>query len=107
MLDSQELLCDPRQTTPLIQVEALDAARQPIAGVEVVVIWDSGENHFYTGVKPEVSPGYADFDMTPEVTYTLRLAEGGQPVSGLTPTECETTSGDRYWGSWSLIFIQP
>jgi len=107
VLDQQELVCDPRQTIPLIQVETFDAANQPVAGVEVVVNWEGGENHFYTGVKSEVSPGYADFDMTPGVTYTLRLAEGGQPITGLTPTECETAGGDRYWGSWSLAFIQP
>jgi len=107
VLNQQELVCDPRQTTPLIQVETLDAADQPVPGVEVVVNWESGENHFYTGLEPEVSPGYADFDMTPGITYTLRLADGGQPIPGLTPTECETSSGDRYWGSWSLTFIQP
>jgi hypothetical protein len=107
VLDQQELVCNPRQTTPLIQVETFDAANQPVAGVEVVVSWEDGENHFYTGVKPDVSSGYADFDMTPGVTYTLRLAEGGQPIPGLTPTECETAGGDRYWGSWRLVFVQP
>jgi hypothetical protein len=107
VLESQEQLCDPSLTTPLIQVETFDAASQPVPGVEVVVSWDGGENHFYTGVKSEVSPGYADFDMTPGVNYTLRLAEGGQPITGIAASECETAGGEQYWGGWSLVFVQP
>jgi hypothetical protein len=41
------------------------------------------------------------------VVYTLRLADGGQIIPGLTPTECESPSGDRYWGAWKLVFVQP
>jgi len=107
VLDNQELVCNPDLTTPLIQVETLDAAEQPVPGVEVIIVWEGGENRFFTGLKPEVSLGYADFDMTPGITYTLHLAEGGQPIQGLAATECEGEGGERYWGSWSLIFIQP
>lgn len=105
-LDQQELVCDPKLTSPLIQVETYDAASQPVPGVEVVVNWEGGEDHFFTGIKSEINPGYADFDMTPGVSYTLRLVEGGQPIS-LTASECEKAGGARYWGSWKLVFIQP
>ena len=105
-LDQQELVCDPKLGGPLIQVETYDAARQPVPGVEVVVNWEGGEDHFFTGIKSEINPGYADFDMTPGVSYTLRLVEGGQPIS-LTASECEKAGGERYWGSWKLVFIQP
>jgi hypothetical protein len=105
-LDRQELVCDPSLGGPLIQVETYDAAEQPVPGVEVVVNWEGGEDHFFTGIKSEINPGYADFDMTPGVSYTLRLVDGGQPIK-LTASECETSAGDRYWGSWRLIFIQP
>jgi hypothetical protein len=75
--------------------------------VEVIVNWTDGEDHFFTGLKPEYGLGYGDFLMTPGVTYSLHLAEGGEPASGLIAADCETASGDRYLGSWKLVFVQP
>ncbi len=100
-------MCDQNLQGPLLQVLAEDAQAQPLAGIEVIVTWEGGENHFFTGLKPELGLGYADFTMAPGVVYTLQLAGGSQPVSGLTPAECETENGSRYWGSWLLVFSQP
>jgi hypothetical protein len=107
VLQDQTFVCDQDLEQPLIQVLAEDSEGDPVPGVEVVVNWEGGEDHFFTGLKPELGLGYADFSMTPGVVYTLRLADGGQPISDLTPAECETASGSRYWGSWLLIFEQP
>jgi hypothetical protein len=60
---SRELVCDPNLEEALIQVLALDAADQPVPGVEIVVNWEGGENHFFTGLIPELGLGYADFSM--------------------------------------------
>jgi hypothetical protein len=87
-------------------VEIQDAAEQPVPSIELVVIWDGGEDHFFTGLKPELSLGYADFLMTPGVVYSLRLVDGGQTVNDLTAAECLSDDGSRYWGSWILTFIQ-
>ena len=75
-------------------------------GVAINVNWDAGEDTFYTGLKPEFDLGYADFEMTPSVFYDVHL-EGGGELTGLTSLECETTAGERYWGSWRVNFIQP
>jgi hypothetical protein len=107
ILESQDLICDPNIREPLIQVLMLDAARQEVPGVELVVSWDGGQDPFFTGLKPERGVGYADFSMTPGVMYSLRLAGGGQPVSNLSATECENSDGSRYFGTWRLAFIQP
>jgi len=107
IVDKQELICDPNLKEPLIQVTMLDAARQEVPGVELVVSWDGGENSFFTGLKPKLGEGYADFSMTPGVVYSLRLARGGQPVSNLSATECENSDGSRYYGAWRLVFVQP
>jgi len=106
-LKSEELFCKDDLGTPLVIVQAYDAAGQGVPGVEAVVEWDGGESHFFTGLKPELGTGYADFAMTPGVVYTLRLAAGGQIIPNLTPTECEAQDGGRYWGSWVLVFTQP
>jgi hypothetical protein len=107
VLDKQDTLCDPNLKEPSIQVLASDASGQPVPGVEGVVTWDGGETHFYTGLKPEMGPGYADFTMTPGTTYTLRLGDGGQPVNGLTAEQCSQPGGGTYWGSLRLYFKQP
>jgi hypothetical protein len=91
----------------LIIVEAYDASGSPVPGVEIRVNWTGGEDRFFTGLKPELGIGYADFEMTPETIYTVAPAEGGQPVSGLFASECENARRERYWGSWLLVFVQP
>ena len=107
VLEKQDPICDPNLKEPLIQVQAFDAAGQPVPGVEGVVTWDGGETHFYTGLKSELGPGYADFTMTPGTIYTLRLGEGGQPINGLSAQQCSQPDGGTYWGSLRLQFKQP
>jgi hypothetical protein len=101
------LICDPEKDEAQIQVETRNAAEEPVPGVEFIVNWDGGEDHFFTGLKPEFGLGYADFSMTPGITYVVRLAEGGNPSPDLLAAECEETAGERYWGSWRLIYAQP
>jgi hypothetical protein len=107
VLLEQLVICDPDIKQPLIQVEALDAASQPVPGVEIIISSDQGEDNFFTGLKPEISLGYADYTMQPGVIYQLHLAEGGEAVSGLQAQECEAEDGSRYWGSLKLVFVQP
>jgi len=101
------LVCNTNQPQPLIQVELLDAAGQPVPSVELVVTWEGGEDHFFTGLQPELGLGYADFTMQPDVVYSIRPAAGGQSVGALTAAECTSEDNSRYWGSWYLTFVQP
>ena len=107
VMREQTFVCDQNLRDPLIQVSVEDTDGRPVPGVEVVVNWEDGENHFFTGVKPDLGMGYADFVMTPSVVYSLRLVAGGEILPDLTPAECETAAGSRYWGSWLLKFEQP
>ncbi len=102
-----KLVCDATLKRPLIMVEAKDAAGQPVPGVEIIVNWSGGEDHFFTGLKPEHGPGYGDYVMTPDVTYTIHVADGGQQVPGLKASACTGSGGSQFLGSWSLVFIQP
>jgi hypothetical protein len=106
-LRSRQLVCDEDFGAPLIQVIALDAAGQPVSGLEIIVSWEGGENHFFTGLKPELGLGYADYTMTENVMYTLKMAEGGQSVSDLIATRCEINNNADQWGVWRLEFVQP
>jgi hypothetical protein len=106
-LQEIRLVCNNNQPEPLIQVDIKDAAGQPVPSVELVVTWDGGEDHFFTGLQPEVGLGYADFTMKPSVVYTIRLADNGQTVDALKAAECVSADGSQYWGSWFLTFVQP
>jgi hypothetical protein len=104
LLRQQNLICDPGLTNSVIQVYVYDAADQEVPGVEVIINWDGSEEHFFTGLKPELGLGYADFNMTIGVNYVLHLADGGESVPNLTAAECEGEDGSRYYGSWLLVF---
>ncbi|MEW6717827.1 MAG: hypothetical protein AB1345_10020 [Chloroflexota bacterium] len=101
------VLCDPGLGAPLIQVWVEDVDGKPIPGVEIVIYWVEGEEHFFTGLKPEIGWGYADVLIQAGVDYTLQIASGGEPVSALVAQECTTAGGNRYWGSWNIVFAQP
>ncbi len=107
VLQDNTLVCNINQPDPLIQVEIEDAAGQPIPGMELVVTWADGEDHFFTGLQPELGVGYGDFLMTPNIVYFVSLAKGGQQVNDLTATQCVADDGTHYWGSWMLTFVQP
>lgn len=107
VMQSLELVCNPNLAQGLLLIFTRDVAGSPVPGVEIVITWPGGENHFFTGQKPEVDLGYADFVMTPGVLYELSLTDGGEPVSGLTPVECEGEGDDRYWGGWQVVWAQP
>ena len=107
VLQSSTFVCDPDLPNPLIQVIAEDATGDPLPGQEITITWDAGDDFFFTGLKPEIGLGYADFFMTPGVVYQVSMAAGGQSVPDITPAECEAESGSRYWGSWLLVFSQP
>ncbi len=107
VLDNQVLVCNPAIGEPQLQVFVSNAAGVGIPGVEIIVTWNSGEEHFYTGLKPDIDIGYADFSMTPDVTYTLQVAEGGQLITNLAAPECADEGDGPYWGSWRLVFSHP
>ena len=107
VLQENNFVCDTKITGPLIQIIAENSSGQQLSNREIIVTWEGGEDYFYTGLKPEIGPGYADFLMSPGVVYEVRMAGGGQTVPDVTPAECETQSGRRYWGSWVLVFSRP
>lgn len=107
ILDSRLLLCDLNQSGPLLTVLTLDADGRGVPGVEIILTWADQEEHFFTGLKPELGLGYADYAMTPAVEYTLRLADGSQLIPGILAAECEAGNGQRIWGTWQMNFIQP
>lgn len=104
---SREQICDPSIKDPLIQVLTQGANGAPIPGIRVDVIWDTGQDSFYTGLKPEIGAGYGDFTMSEGVTYALQLSTGDDVIRDLQTGDCYGPQGDFYRSTWRLIFQQP
>jgi hypothetical protein len=106
-LIGQETVCDPNLPEGLLQVIVVNASRRQLPGVKIVVTWETGRDEFFTGFKPELGNGYADFLMSPGVSYAVQIAAGSEIVSALVTPDCRTSSGETYPGGYKLTFQQP
>lgn len=92
--------CAAGEPVALLVVETQDALLNPLPGIEVLVTWAGGADHFFTGFKPAQGAGYGDFVMEPGVSYTVQLADGSPEISGLRIEPC----ADGAEGGWWLTF---
>ena len=99
----QERVCEAEAPAPRIEVDVVDAFLEPLPGVEVVVTWVEGSDHFFTGFKPEKGLGYGDFTMTPDISYSVFLVGGSPTVGGLRIEPCDPDEGGLA-GGWRLTF---
>jgi hypothetical protein len=106
-LVGQDTVCDPELAEGLLQIVVINITRKQIPGAEVIITWSGGEEHIFTGLKPELGNGYADFLMAPDVTYSVRMADGGTPASGISASTCTGTDGSTYLGGLLITFQQP
>ena len=106
-LIAQDTVCDTTLPEGLLQVIVFNSSRRQVTGAKIIIAWENGEDQFFTGLKPEVGNGYADFAMSPNVTYTLRLAAGSDIADGLIAPTCQTPSGEPFLGGIKLTFQQP
>jgi len=104
---SKEKICDQSLPAPLIQVQVSDQLNRPISGVLFIVKWQSGEERFYTGLKPERGLGYADYTLDPAQVYSIQPGESGESTPDIAAVECTSASGERFWGAWLLSYVQP
>lgn len=106
-LIAQDSICDTNLPDGLLQILVLNSNRRQLPGIEILITWETGAEQFFTGFKPELGNGYADYLMTPEVSYTVQLAIGSDIASGLTPPTCQAPSGESFFGGIKLTFQQP
>jgi hypothetical protein len=102
----QEPYCEKGEAVSLLVVETQDAMLNQLPGVEVLVTWENGEDHFFTGFKPELGAGYGDFEMEPGVSYTIQLADGSPEISGLRIEPCEDGSDGGWWLTFQNLRVR-
>ena len=103
----KELLCQPERR-PHIAVVIQDEDGAGVPGVEVWLTWPGGADRAVTGLKPQIGPGYADFDVKEGIGYAIGVGELGLPlVSDLELGSCVGDEGERFIGSWRLVISPP
>ncbi len=106
-LVSQDQVCNANLTSGLMQISILDSHKHQMPGVEIDISWNGGEEAFFTGLKPEIADGYADYVMQAGVVYSLRIANTGAPITNLAAPSCPTSNAQTYLGGLKLVFQQP
>jgi hypothetical protein len=106
-LVEQEIVCNSNFKKPYIQVIAVDKENNAMPNVRIMVSWEGGQDIFYTGYYPEISAGYADYEMDPALSYSIQIGEIGEVLEQLSAPECKDDFGNAYWGSISLLFSEP
>jgi hypothetical protein len=91
----------------LIEVFVQDFNGEGIPGQAVRVRWDEGQNTFYTGLKPERGPGYADFQMESGKGYTIDMPGRSDPsAQPLVADPCVTANGEQAITLYRVFFRQ-
>jgi hypothetical protein len=106
-LIGQDTVCDVNLKPGLLQFILTDSRRRQVAGVEIIVTWAEAEDRFFTGFKPELGDGYADFIMQADTVYSIRVVEGGSFVQDISAPACTDANGAAYLGGLLLTFQQP
>ncbi|GAB1469745.1 hypothetical protein MASR2M66_06220 [Chloroflexota bacterium] len=106
LLVSQDSLCQPAYSK-VMQFMFMDARRIQKSGIEIIVTWNEGEDKFFTGFKPDLGNGYADFIMKADTIYNIRVVTGGAFVADISAPTCTDASGTEYLGGLLLTFQQP
>ncbi len=103
------LLCD-NTNGGLLRIYIRDRLGVGVPGVETAITWPGGKENVFTGFKPEIDPGYADFQMEPDQAYQIELV--GVGTTGQIPEvnigqddlcpDLPTSIGP----SWQIVFQQ-
>jgi hypothetical protein len=105
LIVDRQPVCDAA-SSGLLQIELRDRDGFPAPGVQINVTWDGGVDTFFTGLKPAISTGYADFQMTPGVSYNLQVGEGGETLNAISAPDCTDANGAIFAGGLKLVFGQ-
>jgi hypothetical protein len=104
------VLCDDGDGEGLLRVYVRDRLGTGAPGVAINISWSGGQDTFFTGFKPDVDPGFADFQMEPGQRYELTLSDfdmiGQAPEINIdSGTLCRALPEGKL-PSWQVVFQQ-
>ncbi len=105
VLANVSTFCDAN-ISGVIEVFVQDFGGVGIAGMPVRVRWDEGDSTFYTGLKPERGPAYADFQMESGKGYIIDMPGRSDPSSQqLVAATCNADNGQEALVSYRAVFL--
>jgi len=108
ILQDSSPICDPTLGESLVQIVATNGSGDGIPGVAIQISLETDPIEiFYTGLKPELGLGYADFSAEPGLTYQVSFPDSGLIVSDIEVPTCQNESDESYWGSWEIYITHP
>jgi hypothetical protein len=103
LAEQEDQGCSGEGAGDYILVYVRDEDGRGLAGVEVMVSGPEGEDSFFTGLKPEVGPGFADFLVTALGTYAVQVLDAtSETAEGLTFED--TCPESSPYHSWRVVF---
>jgi hypothetical protein len=99
LVEQKDLGCTSERDGHYILVYVRDESDRGLAGVELLVKGPGVEDTFYTGLKPEVDAGFADFAVSAPGSYSVQVAGAtSQVAQGLSFDDtCEASTPHRLW----------
>jgi hypothetical protein len=88
ILKQKRELCDKSATPGLLQIFVTGSDGKPLPGVQIVITANDRQDTFFTGLYPEISPGYADFSMTAGEIYSLKVGDVSEIEEGIAIPSC-------------------
>jgi hypothetical protein len=88
----------------VIEVYVQQTGGAPLPGQRVRVRWKDGESIFVTGIKPGSGADYADFEMTPDIAYTVDLPGLSDPSDVIISSGCFDAGGRQTRASYRVVF---
>ena len=107
LVDGPSEDCNVGSISSQLMVYVYDINGNGIPGVKIEISTPNGGSmNFFTGLYPEINNGYADFTMSPDTTYSIRVGIGGAIINGLTLPQCTGGDGSTFSGNLVLTFKQ-
>jgi hypothetical protein len=102
--DILNTFCDS-DASGVIEVTVENFNGDGIPGQQIRVRWDGGADQFSTGLKPERGDGYADFQMTNGLNYTIDMPQQSDPLpQPIIAEPCITNEGEEAIKSYRVVF---
>jgi hypothetical protein len=103
LVERSDLGCSSDGDGDYILVYVRDEDDRGLGGVEVLVKGPGVEDHFFTGLKPEVGPGFADFLVTEPGSYSVEVVAGSSHVAEALAFDNDCPAGSPH-RSWRVVF---
>jgi hypothetical protein len=99
VIEQSDLGCGSDRDGDYILIYVRDENGRGVAGVQLLVKGPGVEESFFTGLKPEIGPGFADYLVSALGSYTVQAAEGrSQVTQGLSfAADCPAQTPYRSW----------